>query len=190
MGAAETETRLLLAAARGGDSRALDALYARHRGRLLAFVRARMHSALARRVAPEDVLQETLLESARKIDAFEPQEPASFYRWLVQIARFKISEADRAWRARKRALETPLEEEPPRAQTSPSGRAVRAERAALLHAALEALPEAQAEAIRLRYLEGQSLAETAERLGRTEAAVKALVSRGFAALSDGLPGER
>lgn len=183
-----SDTQRLLDEARAGNRGALDVLYARHHGRLIAFIRARMGGGLARCVAPEDILQETHLESARKIGEFEPRGPASFYRWLVEIARFKIAEAERAQRAHKRALETPLEDPPAASQTSPSGRAMRSERAALLLQALAALPEAQAEAVRLRYLEGLTIAETAERLARSEAAVKALVSRGLAALSQEISG--
>jgi len=64
----------------------------RHQGRLFALIRARMPSSLSQRNAAEDVLQETLLEATRKIGAFEDQGPASFYRWLVGMARFKLAE--------------------------------------------------------------------------------------------------
>lgn len=178
-----SETVRLLREARAGDRAALDGLFARHRGRLLAFLNVHMRPVLARRIQAEDVLQETLLEAARKLDGFELREPSSFYRWLIGIARFKVSEAERAAGARKRALETPLEDDPLQEQTSPSGRAVRAEHAALLRSALDALGGDQAVAIRLRYLEGCSTAETAEALGRSEAAVKALLMRGFATLA-------
>jgi RNA polymerase sigma-70 factor (ECF subfamily) len=178
-----SETSRLVDAACDGDRAALEALYARHEGRLLAFIRSRMSAELAARVSPEDVLQETLLESSRKIDAFDPQGGASFYRWLVGIARYKVSEANRARLAKKRALEAPLTADPAHSQTSPSGRAMRFESARALHAALAALPERQAEAVRLRYLEGASVAETAEQLACTESAAKALVTRGLAELS-------
>ncbi|MHC4470184.1 MAG: RNA polymerase sigma factor [Planctomycetota bacterium] len=173
----------LIERARGGDDEALEALYARHRGRLHAFVASRLAPDVERVATPEDIVQETCLESARKIGAFEPQGPASFYRWLVGIARFKVSEAARAGRAKKRSLETPLVSEPVAAQTSPSGRVAGTERAALIRAALDAIPDSQAEAVRLRYLEGWSISECAERLECSPAAVKALVSRGLAALA-------
>lgn len=179
-----SETGRLLAEARDGNRASLDALYARHRARLHAFVRARMTPGLLGTVAPEDILQETLLESARKLDGFEDRGPSSFYRWLVEIARFKVMEADRSRRARKRAIQEPLAAEPPAADTSPSGRAAKRERADLLREALAALPGEQGEAVRLRYLEGLTVAETGERLGKSADAVKALVSRGLAALEE------
>ncbi|MHC5211488.1 MAG: RNA polymerase sigma factor [Planctomycetota bacterium] len=180
-----THTTRLVDAACAGDRAALATLFARHEGRLLAFVRARMSTDLGRRITPEDVLQETLLEASRKLDSFVPQEDgASFYRWLVGIARHKVMEADRARQAKKRAAEIELDRDPARSQTSPSGHAMRAEGASRLHEALATLPERQAEAVRLRYLEGMSLAETADRLACSESAVKALVARGLAALAD------
>lgn len=176
------DTVRLLADARAGSREAFNALYARHRGRLLAFVAARMGPGLAGFVAPEDIVQETHLESARKIDSFAPEGTSSFYRWLVTIARFKLREADRARRAKKRA-HAPLAAEPAAAQTSPSGQLMRGERTGRLVDALAELPEVQAEAVRLRYLEGLTIAETAERLAKSPAAVKALVSRGLGALA-------
>ena len=174
-----TDTARLIHSARDGDRGALESLFSRHQGRLLNFIRARMDSWLAQRVSPEDILQETLLESARKMAGFDPQGPSSFYRWLVEIARFKLSEAARAHRAIKRTAENPLTDSVPAAQTSPSGRVARSEKSALLHRALASLPERQAEAVRLRYLEGLTVAETSERLGCSGGAVKALVARGL-----------
>jgi RNA polymerase sigma-70 factor (ECF subfamily) len=185
----DVETARLLLEARAGSRAALDTLYERHRGRLLAFAASRMTPALSQFISPEDIVQETHLESARKIDAFEAAGPAAFYRWLVRIAEYKISEAGRERRAKKRAL-GPLDEEPPAEETSASGRLARDERHERLREALASLPEAQAEAVRLRYLEGLSLAETAARLDRTVAAVKALVGRGLTALGTRVPGTR
>lgn len=185
-----SDTLHLLERARAGDKGALDAVYLRHQGRLLAFVRARMHPALAQRVAAEDLVQETLLESSRKIEDFEPRGPSAFYRWLVEIARFKMAEASRAFQAKKRAAESPLDAEPAAEATSASGRAMTRERGTLLKEAVDGLPDDQAEAVRLRYLEGLGVAETAERLGRSPAAVKALVSRGLLGLAERLAGGR
>jgi RNA polymerase sigma-70 factor, ECF subfamily len=184
-----SETSRLVGAAGAGDRAALDALCARHAGRLLSAIRARMPAAVAQRVDAEDILQETLLEAARRIEAFEPRGDGAFYRWLVGIARFKISEAQRAGHARKRALEVSLDGEPWRSQTSPSGGAMRAERHERVARALLALPERQAEAVRLRYLEGATLEEAAAGLQCTPAAVKALVARGLLELARALDGE-
>ena len=177
------DTQALLVRAGAGDRASLDALLARHQMRLLAYVRVVMDPALRRVAPPEDVLQEALLEAARKIDGFEYRGPSSFYRWLVAIARFKVSEAGRAGRARKRAALEPLEEEPKADGTSPSGRYERRERAARIREALEEIAPDQAEAVRMRYLEGWNGEETAARMGRTVPAVKSLLARGLDALA-------
>jgi len=177
------ETSQLLDAARSGDRQALDELFARHARRILAFLRVHMSPTLMRRIPPEDVLQETLLEAARKLGGFEPRGSGSLYRWLVAIARFKASEA-----ARRRVEDALLVVDPLHDATGAATAAERADRAEHLRAALATLPEAQAAAVRLRYLEGASTRETAERLGRSDAAVKMLLARGFAALAERLGG--
>ena len=177
------DTQRLLADARGGDSIALDALFDRHRGRLTAFVAARMHPGLRGWIEPDDVVQEACLEAARKIAEFEDRHPNGFYAWLVRIADFKLKEADRRRRAKKRGQPASLEVEPMSLQTSVAGRASRGEHALRIADALTVLPGSQAEAVRLRYLQGLSVAETAERLETTPAAVKALVARGLAQLA-------
>ena len=179
-----TETARLIESAQGGSREALEVLYARHQGRLLNLVRARMPTWLAGRMTAEDVVQETLLESTRKIGRFEPLGPAAFYRWLVEIARYKLAEAERAQRANKRAPAEPLDGQVPAEQTSPSGRVMRAESGVRLREGLAQLPERQAEAVRMRYLEGRSVDETAGRLGCSAAAVKSLVSRGLMRLAE------
>jgi RNA polymerase sigma-70 factor (ECF subfamily) len=178
------ETTRLVDAARTGDRDAMASLLFRHQGRLLSLLRARLRGELARRVTPEDVLQETLLEASRRIGAFEHQGPASFYRWLVGIARFKLSEAGRAQRALKRTPDLALESGQGDGATSLGGQVARREGALRIHDALANLPERQAEAIRLRYLEGLSVRETAERLECSVPAAKALVTRALAELGE------
>ena len=177
-----SETQLLVASARNGDRDAMADLCYRHQGRLFALIRARMPSSLSQRIAAEDFLQETLLEATRKIGAFEDQGPSSFYRWLVGIARYKLAEAERAQRAIKRTKEDTLHDAVESKDTSLSGRVVRREKAQFVHEALGNLPDRQAEAIRLRYLEGLNVAETADRLDCSVSAAKSLVTRALAEL--------
>jgi len=63
--------------------------------------------------------------------------------------------------------------------TSPSGVAVREEAVVAMMEALHQLPENQAEAIRLRYMEGLPLKEIVERMGKSETAVAGLLKRGL-----------
>ncbi|MEM9646385.1 MAG: sigma-70 family RNA polymerase sigma factor, partial [Planctomycetota bacterium] len=72
----------------------------------------------------------------------------------------------------------------PGGTSSPSGAAIREEAALELLEALHELPEMQAEAIRLRYMEGLPLAEIVERLGKSDTAVAGLLKRGLQKLRD------
>jgi len=184
------DTQRLLADARGGNPVAFDALLDRHRGRLTAFVASRMHPALRGHLEPDDIVQEACLEASRKITGFVDRGPHGFYHWLVRIAEFKLLEANRHRTAKKRGSPAPLRAEPPAMQTSVAGRVGRGEHALRIAEALERLPESQAAAVRLRYLQGLSVAETAERLETTPAAVKALVARGLAQLAGHLAPRR
>jgi RNA polymerase sigma-70 factor (ECF subfamily) len=178
-----SDTLRLLADARGGDGRAVDLLLERHRGRLAAFVASRMPAALRDHVEPDDVVQETCLEASRKIHEFVPEHRRAFYAWLVRIAGFKLKEADRRRRAKKRGNPAPLEIDPAAIQTSVASRVGRADRARRVAEALEAIPPQQAEAVRLRYLQGLSVKDTAAALDTSPAAVKALVARGLEQLA-------
>lgn len=177
------DTQRLLANAQGGDPAAFDALLDRHRGRLGAFVASRMNPALRGHIEPDDIVQETHVEAARKIAGFVAERPGGFYAWLVRIAAFKLKEADRRRRAKKRGNPAPLRADPMASQTSVPGRASRSEHALRIAEALETLPENQAAAVGLRYLQGLTVAEAAGQLGTSEAAVKALVARGLAQLA-------
>jgi RNA polymerase sigma-70 factor (ECF subfamily) len=98
--------------------------------------------------------------------------------------------------AREHSLEQELEQPSLRlgswlaaGQASPSEQAVRHEEAVRVADALAQLPEANREAIVLRYYEGLSLDEISARVGRTPAAVAGLLKRGLkqlrATLHDG-----
>ena len=67
----------------------------------------------------------------------------------------------------------------PGSTTSPSGVVIREEAVIALLEALHQLPETQAEAIRLRYMEGLPLADIVERMGKSDTAVAGLLKRGL-----------
>lgn len=169
-----------------GSRPAIDELFRRHRGRLLAFFSASTSTALARRVPPEDLVQETLLTAARRLHEFRPEGEHSFYAWLVGIARHKLSEAQRSEFAEKRARVASLDHDPSGRATSPSFAALRADQTERIRMAIASLPDAQATALRLRYLEGCTTAQVATAMGKSEAAIKALVVRAFAELAERL----
>jgi RNA polymerase sigma-70 factor (ECF subfamily) len=146
---------------------------------------------------PSDVVQQTLLEAHRKRDQFRGTCDAERAAWLRQLLACNLVDALRALGrakrdvARERSLEAALEQSSAQLgawlaaeQSSPSGRVVREEQAIRVSAALAMLPEAQRDALVLRYCQGQSLSEISQRLERTPAAVAGLLKRGARALRD------
>jgi RNA polymerase sigma-70 factor (ECF subfamily) len=77
------DDELLLAVAK--DEHALAELFARHRDRLWRMARVRLDRRLLGRIDPDDVLQETYLNAARRIEHFQKEDAPSFFIWLRLI---------------------------------------------------------------------------------------------------------
>jgi RNA polymerase sigma-70 factor (ECF subfamily) len=174
----------------------------RFRHYLLLLARLQLGRQTAGKLEPSDVVQQTLLEAHRKHAQFRGTTNAERAAWLRQMLAFNLADALRALgRAkrdanRERSLEQELEQSSIRLgswlaaeQASPSEHAVRHEEAVRVATALAELPEANREAVVLRYYEGLSLDEISARLGRTPAAAAGLLKRGLkrlrAVLHDG-----
>jgi RNA polymerase sigma-70 factor (ECF subfamily) len=165
--------------------------------RLLA--RVHIGEQLRAKLDPSDVVQQTLLEAHRKRDQFRGTTDAEMAGWLRQLLACTLADAVRALgRAkrdvgRERSLEKAIDQSSKRIeawlvaeQSSPSQQAMRHEDAARLADALAKLPEAQREALTLRYCLGWSLAEISTHLGRTPAAISGLLKRGARQLREQL----
>jgi RNA polymerase sigma-70 factor (ECF subfamily) len=181
----EPDTEQLLDAAARGDADARGRLLDRHRQRLKRMVAVRLDRRLAARVDPSDLVQETLAEAHRRLDAYLHQRPLPFFPWLRQLAADRLGMLHRRHVGAGRRSIT--REEPPAlpgesalaladrllaASNGPSAGLRREERRALVRAALDDLPERDREVLVLRYLEQLSTAEVAEVLGIGEGAVK------------------
>jgi RNA polymerase sigma-70 factor, ECF subfamily len=79
------ETDRLLRDAARGDQAALRSLLERHRVRLRRMVALRLDSRLSARVDASDVVQEALLDAARKLAEYERERPLPFYPWLHRL---------------------------------------------------------------------------------------------------------
>jgi RNA polymerase sigma-70 factor (ECF subfamily) len=178
-----------------GESADLD--LERYRDYLRLLARLQLGTRLRPHLDPSDVVQQTLLEAHRQAGQLRGRDEAAVAGWLrVALAR-NLADAARGLHrdkrdvARERSLEAAVEEASSRLgawlaadQSSPSERAQRREQGVRLAAALASLPEAQREAVVLRHLEGRSLADIADHLGRTQAAVVGLLQRGLKALRE------
>jgi len=166
-----------VAAARGGDAAALDALVRRHESRLYRFGLKMCRS----RDAAGEVVQDTLLAVVRSLAGFRGE--ASVTTWLYTIARRACLRQRRRSRfapEREESLEAIVAEEgPPIASPAltPEEEAGRREIAAALDAAIGSLERGQREVLLLRDVEGLSAAEVAAVLGLRVEAVKSRLHR-------------
>ena len=133
------------------------------------------------RTTAEDLTQETFLAAVRGVDKHLPV--TSPLAWVMGVARHKLIDHWRAEERAKRGLEAVESEAAvsPDAQVLAWDQETGAERAA---AALAAVPAAQRSALVLHHVDGLSVRETAEKLGRSEAAVESLLARGRTSFRD------
>src|SRR3989337_1868584 len=75
----EPDAAELVSPAAGGDSSAVEQLFARHRDRLRRMMLVRMDRALTARVDPSDVVQEALVEASRRMAGYLKEQPVAFY---------------------------------------------------------------------------------------------------------------
>lgn len=182
------ESADLLRAARDGSPQALDQLYERCAGRLLALIRLRMGRDLRARLESRDILQNTLLKSFQRMGQFEGGDGASLMAWLARIAENEIrDQVDFQHRQRRDvAAGVSLDEtgvDVAATLRSAFSQAVLSEQALRLEQALETLESAHREVIVLRKLEELSFAEIAVRMGRSEDACRMLLARALVALT-------
>ena len=196
----------LLDRARSGDDRAWSSLLEACTPYLRLMAQRQMMNsvdgAVRARFDIGDVVQETCLEAHRGRERFRGTRAAELFAWLRTMLRHNVAtQNDRHVVAQRRSVRReaarpagPVGEGEGEAApalrsdvTSPSQRAMRSEHAVLLAQALARLPDDQAEAVRLRHLEGWTLARMAEWFGRSEVAVASLLKRGLHALRTHLP---
>lgn len=180
----------LVARVMQGDPLAFDMLHRRHYRRIYRL-------ALARTRHPDDaadIAAETFCKALVHLSRYEFRGGDSLYPWLHKIASNLILDA-----ARKRpaytevSLEAPItDEDEPLLESladpgaSPHELAERRAVQALVREAICHLPADQAAAVRYRFLDDLSLAETARALGQSEGAVEWLLKRALASLRRGL----
>lgn len=174
-----------------GDVEARQELLERYRDNLRRMVAARLDRRLASRIDPSDVVQETLVDAARRMDDYLQDRAIPFFGWLRQLAGERVIDTHRRHIFSQRRSIT-RENRPPElvddssgalvrrimaSDTSPSNRLSRQERRDQIRKALDALSQRDREVLVMRYLEQISTAEMSEALGITEGAVKARLLR-------------
>ncbi len=177
----------LVVRAQSGDQRAFELIYLRYQDIVYRFVYFRVGN----RSIAEDITAETFLRALSRIGSVTWQ-GRDLGAWLVTIARNKVADHYKSGRYRLEvATADVLQLSDAAAKYSehddPAVAVMAAITSAELRRAMAELSESQRECLTLRVFKGYSVAETAQRMGKEEGAVKALQYRAVRALARLLP---
>lgn len=162
------DERALIEAAQEDSSRFAE-LYELHFERLYAYIARRVRE----RSATEELTSHVFHQALANLGKFKWR-GAPFASWLYRIARNSI--ADRAQRLQRESLHE-SSEQPFDIVAAPEPDLEQIERIARIYQLVDKLPWDQRYVIRLRFAEEKSIREIAQRLSRTEGAVKQLQFR-------------
>ena len=189
----------LVTQAQAGDQLAIHRLLMHHHDEVLRLLTKKIPPDLSGILSAEDVCQEAYVVVVSELGSFQPRCENSFFNWLMSVAQHKLIDAIRAQRAAKRGGGKQTVNPTPRADAesvitwlgqvavhehTPSRSAADNELASAINSALSDLKEDYRTAIRSRYIEGLTAAETGKRMGRSEGAVLKLCERGLRQLAD------
>ena len=184
-----------------GDAQALGEFIESRRRQLLAYIEHSLGAALRRKVEPQDILQEAAVYALRALPEADLKGRDPFG-WLCQIAEQRVIDAHRKFfGAQKRAADRELGLDAPAggrgegaearlidllvvSMTTPSQAFSRDQREFRLAQAVASLPEVQRQALRLRYVENLPSKEIAQRLGKSDGAVRVLLTRALQHLQE------
>jgi RNA polymerase sigma-70 factor (ECF subfamily) len=158
---------------------------------LRVLARLHLNARLAGKIDLSGVVQQTLLEAHQARDAF-PSDEARQAAWLRRTLANNLTDeirrlgSRRRGKAREQSLEQALEASSARLEawlareeSTPCRGAAHREQLARLAQALLRLPDDQRQAVELHHLQGLSLADVGQHLGRSREAVAGLVFRGL-----------
>jgi RNA polymerase sigma-70 factor, ECF subfamily len=153
------------------------------RYRMFLDLRARLGlpACLRGKLDASDVVQETLLQAHEKLDQFRGHTEGQLAGWLRTILKNTLALAARRFQVeardihREQFLESGLEDQ----QLTPDENALHDEQLLRLADALANLPPDQRRALELHHLDGQSVAEVADHMGKSKEAVVGLLFRGL-----------
>jgi RNA polymerase sigma-70 factor (ECF subfamily) len=182
------ESMDLLRRAKEGSGDALEVLYSRFAGKLLALIRLRMGRKLRGQMESRDILQATLLKSFQNIGQFESCETSSLMGWLARIAENEMRDLGDHHRRQRRDAErnVALDDQPgeiPAGGRSALSQVIWGQEAERLEQALESLDQPQREIILLRKFEELSFKEIGEHLGKSEDACRMMLARAMTKLT-------
>jgi RNA polymerase sigma-70 factor (ECF subfamily) len=176
-------THALVERAQGGDAEAFGELYDRYVDLVYRYIYYRVGtSQLA-----EDLTSETFLRALRRISSFTWQ-GRDVGAWFVTIARNLIADHYKSGRYRlEMTTDDIVETGSKMVSDGPENAVLEAMQNKVLLEAVKQLNAEQQECIVLRFLQGLSVAETAQAMGKNDGAIKALQYRAIRSLGRLLP---
>ncbi|MGE0143362.1 MAG: RNA polymerase sigma factor [Planctomycetota bacterium] len=181
----------LVARASAGDSAAVEELLLRHLPALRAFLRLKAGPAILQHESSSDLAQSVCRDILEGADRFQFGGEPEFRKWLFTTAMRKIADRHEHWQAQKRraaAVQGGLDEDLSAlaAIWSPSQQAMAREELEAVERSFSRLSPDKQEVILMHRLMGMSHAQIAAELGKTEVAVRSMLSRALAELGAGL----
>ena len=193
-------TQELIRRAVGGDDQAWDRLMSDHRPRLRRMIAMRMDRRLKGRLDPSDVIQESLIDAARRLPEYAKEPAMPFFLWLRFLTGQRLMEQHRKHlgaQARDVGREISLYRGAfPETTTadlaahflgkfsSPSHAAIRIEQKLRLQEALNSLDPIDREILALRHFEQLSNGEAADVLSLDKSAASKRYARALVRLKD------
>ncbi len=173
----------LVQQAQAGDAEAFGQLYDRYVDQVYRYIVYRVPSTQL----AEDLTSETFLRALRRISSFTWQ-GRDVGAWFVTIARNLIADHYKSSRYRLELTTDDVSDSSNApVQAGPEGEVLEAMQNKVLLEAVKQLNEEQQECIVLRFLQGLSVSETAQIMGKNDGAIKALQYRAIRTLGRLLP---
>ena len=165
----------LVESIRRGDSTAFDVLYERYFQRIHAFAYARLRN----RADAEEIVQETFTAVFRSVDAYRGQ--SSLLSWIYGIAKNTINNSVRRARAHEYRIERAKSELVRSADSidscTPEEQLNFHRSAEALRESLESVSDWQVEVFMLRHFENLTIQEIADRMRRSNDAIRSSLYR-------------
>jgi RNA polymerase sigma-70 factor (ECF subfamily) len=191
------KTQELVALAQEGDQSALNHLYRVYAERILWMVRFRMSKELRSKLESMDIVQDTLVHALGGLGGFTYKNEGDFVRWLSMIVENELRGSLRNLHAAKRDIRKVVrfDDDGPTTEgryagmptpvdaTTPSVIISKRDDLARLEKAIDELKPEYREVIVLAKINGLSYNEMGQRLGKSDDAVRKLVSRAMAELT-------
>lgn len=175
-------TMRLFERARSGDEQALEQLFARCLPALKRWASGRLPRHARDLAETQDLVQETLIQTFKRLQAIEPRGAGTFQAYLRQAVMNRIR--DELRKTGRRGVPAELDTAIPAADPSPLERAIGADAVERYEGALAGLSVQDREAIILRVELGFTYEEIAEALGKpTPGAARKTVERAVVRLA-------